>query len=78
MLIGYAITTVITPFYALVVAPVQVLYLRFIERIGKGIRTAPRDSLVAGSDEIHAFHPFALKRHYLYGFRQDIAVWSPL
>ena len=49
MLIGYAITTVITPFYALVVAPVQVLYLRFIERIGKGIRTAPRDSLVAGS-----------------------------
>ena len=27
----------------------QVLYLRFIERFGKGIRTAPRDSLIAGS-----------------------------
>jgi MFS family permease len=49
MLIGYAVTAIVTPFYALVVAPVQVLYLRFIERFGKGIRTAPRDSLVAGS-----------------------------
>jgi MFS family permease len=49
MLIGYAVTAIITPFYALVVSPIQVLYLRFIERFGKGIRTAPRDSLVAGS-----------------------------
>jgi MFS family permease len=31
------------------VSPVQVLVLRFIERFGKGIRTAPRDSLIAGS-----------------------------
>jgi len=49
MLIGYAVTAIVTPFYAVVVSPVQVLYLRFIERFGKGIRTAPRDSLVAGS-----------------------------
>jgi MFS family permease len=49
MLIGYAVTAIITPFYSLVVSPMQVLYLRFIERFGKGIRTAPRDSLVAGS-----------------------------
>jgi MFS family permease len=49
MLIGYAVTAIITPFYSLVISPMQVLYLRFIERFGKGIRTAPRDSLVAGS-----------------------------
>jgi len=49
MLIGYAVTAIITPFYSLVVSPIQVLYLRFIERFGKGIRTAPRDSLVVGS-----------------------------
>lgn len=49
MLIGYAVTAIITPFYAVVISPLQVLYLRFIERFGKGIRTAPRDSLVAGS-----------------------------
>lgn len=49
MLIGYAVTAVVTPIYAMVVSPLQVLYLRFTERVGKGIRTAPRDSLVAGS-----------------------------
>jgi MFS family permease len=49
MVIGYAITAVVTPVYALVVSPAHVLGLRFIERFGKGVRTAPRDSLVAGS-----------------------------
>jgi len=49
MIIGYGITALITPFYAAVVTPFQVLYLRFIERVGKGLRTAPRDSLISGS-----------------------------
>jgi sugar phosphate permease len=49
MFIGYAFTAIVTPFYALVVSPMQVLYLRFIERFGKGMRTAPRDSLIACS-----------------------------
>jgi MFS family permease len=49
MLIGYAISAIIIPLYSFVVSPMQVLYLRFIERFGKGIRTAPRDSIVAGS-----------------------------
>jgi len=49
MLIGYGLSSLIMPFYALVINPVQVLYLRFAERVGKGIRTAPRDSLIAGS-----------------------------
>ncbi len=49
MFMGYALTAIVTPFYAWVITPVQVLYLRFIERFGKGMRTAPRDSLIAGS-----------------------------
>lgn len=49
MLAGYALSALIMPFYALVVSPMQVLMLRFAERFGKGIRTAPRDSLIAGS-----------------------------
>ena len=49
MVIGYGITALITPIYALVRLPVQVLLLRFIERIGKGVRAAPRDSLISGS-----------------------------
>ncbi|MDP4276290.1 MAG: MFS transporter [Bacteroidota bacterium] len=49
MLIGYGLSAIIMPLYAFVSTPLQVLYLRFVERVGKGIRTAPRDSLVAGS-----------------------------
>lgn len=49
MIIGYGLSALIMPLYAVVISPMQVLYLRFIERVGKGIRTAPRDSLVAGS-----------------------------
>jgi len=49
LLVGYGVTALIMPLYALVVSPLQVLYLRFVERFGKGIRTAPRDSLIAGS-----------------------------
>jgi MFS family permease len=49
MLIGYGISALVIPLYSFVISPMQVLYLRFIERFGKGIRTAPRDSLIAGS-----------------------------
>lgn len=49
MIIGYAMTAIITPIYAFVISPIQVLLFRFIERVGKGVRTAPRDSLIAGS-----------------------------
>jgi len=49
LIVGYAITALVTPLYAAVTAPVQVLLLRFVERFGKGVRTAPRDSLVAAS-----------------------------
>ncbi|NCB09513.1 MAG: MFS transporter, partial [Bacteroidia bacterium] len=49
MIIGYGITMLVTPAYAAVKAPFQVLYLRFLERIGKGLRAAPRDSLISGS-----------------------------
>jgi MFS family permease len=51
MVIGYAFTAVLSPLFSLVMNPLQVLIIRFAERIGKGIRTAPRDSLIAGSSE---------------------------
>ena len=49
MIIGYGITAIITPLYAIARLPVQILFFRFFERIGKGIRTAPRDSLISSS-----------------------------
>jgi MFS family permease len=49
MLIGYGLSAIVLPLYAFVISPLQVLFIRFSERVGKGIRTAPRDSLIAGS-----------------------------
>ncbi len=49
MIIGYGITAIITPLYALARLPIQILFFRFFERVGKGIRTAPRDSLISSS-----------------------------
>jgi len=49
MLIGYGITALITPLYSFVGKPIEVLFYRFFERIGKGIRAAPRDSLISAS-----------------------------
>lgn len=51
MVIGYGITALITPLYVFVRTPLQVLGFRFVERIGKGIRAAPRDSLISASVE---------------------------
>lgn len=49
MIIGYAFTAILSPLFSIVTSPLQVLMVRFTERVGKGIRTAPRDSLIAGS-----------------------------
>jgi MFS family permease len=49
MIFGYGLTALVTPIYAFLTTPLQVLLVRFTERIGKGVRTAPRDSLISGS-----------------------------
>ncbi len=49
MIIGYGITAIITPLYAIARIPIQILIFRFFERIGKGLRVAPRDSLISSS-----------------------------
>jgi MFS family permease len=46
---GYALASVVRPFTALAQTATQVLALRITDRIGKGIRTAPRDALLADS-----------------------------
>lgn len=44
---GYAISSLIRPMVAFAVYPWHVLVVRFADRVGKGIRTAPRDALIA-------------------------------
>lgn len=46
---GYAVSTVAKPFLAFAATWPQVLGVRFADRTGKGLRTAPRDALVADS-----------------------------
>lgn len=49
--IGYGISTLAKPFLYFTNAWGGVLGVRFADRIGKGVRTAPRDALVAASVE---------------------------
>ena len=46
---GYALAVFARPFLALARAPWQVLLIRNVDRVGKGIRTSPRDKLLAAS-----------------------------
>ena len=46
---GYALAAVTRPIIGLATMPWQILLVRFGDRLGKGIRAAPRDALVADS-----------------------------
>lgn len=47
--LGYGASSIGRPLYALVSASWQVLGLRFLDRVGKGLRTAPRDVMITES-----------------------------
>lgn len=46
---GYTLSNIIKPLFAVTQTWPAVLLLRFADRLGKGIRTAPRDALIADS-----------------------------
>lgn len=72
---GYGLSNLIRPLIGLATAWPMVLGLRFVDRIGKGLRGAPRDALIADVT------PTALRGHS-YGLRQAMdhtgAVLGPL
>jgi MFS family permease len=49
VLIGYGISSVIRPLTGIVSSAWQIVVVRMLDRVGKGIRTAPRDALLASS-----------------------------
>ena len=60
---GYGISTLAKPFFYFAQTWSQVLVVRWADRVGKGIRTAPRDALVADSiDEKQRGLAFGLHR----------------
>ena len=47
IIIGYFVAAAIRPVIAITAAPWQVIGLRVVDRLGKGLRTPPRDALIA-------------------------------
>ena len=48
---GYTISSLARPLVAAATAPAAVFAIRFADRVGKGIRTSPRDALIADSTD---------------------------
>ena len=46
---GYALSAISKPFFFVATSWLGVFFIRFADRTGKGIRTAPRDALIADS-----------------------------
>jgi MFS family permease len=49
VIIGYGLSTLSKPFFALTTGWAEAFVIRATDRIGKGVRTAPRDALIADS-----------------------------
>ena len=75
MLIGYAISSAVRPLIGVAATWTHVLAVRFADRLGKGIRGAPRDAMLAD------FAPIA-QRGRVFGFHRAMdhagAVLGPL
>jgi len=75
VLVGYALSSAARPFISLATLWPQVLALRLVDRVGKGIRGAPRDAMLA-------FWADEKSRGLVYGFHRAMdhagAVIGPL
>jgi len=75
VIVGYSVSTVARPLVALASSWPQVLMVRLADRVGKGIRTAPRDALLATWAEPST-------RGYVFGLHRSMdhagAVVGPL
>ena len=48
---GYAVATIARPLIGVVTAPWHLFVARTADRVGKGVRTSPRDALIADSTD---------------------------
>jgi MFS family permease len=72
---GYTLSNAIRPAIAITRTWTQVLFLRFTDRVGKGLRTSPRDAIIADSTPVEF-------RGKAYGFHRAMdhsgAILGPL
>lgn len=75
ILSGYGLSSLVKPALIWATTPLQVLGIRITERVGKGIRSAPRDALIADSTALEV-------RGKAYGFHKAMdssgAVLGPI
>jgi len=75
ILSGYGLSSFARPLIAAATGPLAVLFIRFADRIGKGVRTSPRDALIADSVD-------SAIRGKAYGFHRSMdhagAIIGPL
>lgn len=73
--IGYGLSSLVRPLVGLAMAPWHVLATRVADRVGKGLRSSPRDALLADATE-------PANRGRAYGFHQAMdnagALFGPL
>jgi len=62
---GYSVSNLARPLIGVALGWVWVLLLRFMDRVGKGIRTSPRDALIAAST-------YASRRGRSFGFHRAL------
>ncbi len=65
VLAGYTLSSLTRPLVAFALAPWHVLAIRFTDRLGKGLRTSPRDALIAASTDLAI-------RGRAYGFHRSM------
>jgi MFS family permease len=72
---GYSASTVARPLIGLAFGWAWVLVMRFLDRLGKGLRTSPRDAMIAATTPAHL-------RGRAYGFHRSMdhmgAVFGPI
>ncbi|HEY6838280.1 MAG TPA: MFS transporter, partial [Geobacteraceae bacterium] len=75
VLAGYSLSACARPLVAIAASPLAVLFVRFADRVGKGVRTSPRDALIADSTDSAA-------RGKAFGFHRSMdhagAILGPL
>ena len=63
VLFGYGLASLARPFIGLATSVPQVLTIRLLDRVGKGVRSSPRDALIADSvDAAHRGRAFGFHR----------------
>lgn len=63
VVLGYAISSLIRPLTGMVTSAWQIIFVRMFDRVGKGIRSSPRDALIAASvDESIRGRSFGFER----------------